>query len=345
MNIAAPIKYRDNVIDIVRGLAIIIMVGANMAPILAPPHPLFFRLYSSMAAPIFITLAGMSVPLCLSTNNPCYTFVHFLKRGGTLLLAGVFVDIAAWGIWPFTTVDVLYLIGTSLPLAYLVAKSPTYIPSFLGLLILLVTPLLQYSMGYTSYPTEFYFDGSVSNIKDQTSILNHWIIDGWFPLFPWLGYVCIGVTLGKLRWPEKGKVTKFTSLKFSIITLITLILGSVLWYYMPGNLYEREGYSEMFYPVTYGFMLVSLSTVVALIIILDFSRNFVAFKPLEKFGKNSLFVYILHCIILGHVIDALFKSLPGMHYLLVYAGFIVVLFGSLYLWERWLFGSVRQEHI
>ena len=46
-------------IDLLRGLAIVMMVAANAAAvILRGPHPFGFRLFGSFAAPIFVTLAG-----------------------------------------------------------------------------------------------------------------------------------------------------------------------------------------------------------------------------------------------------------------------------------------------
>jgi uncharacterized membrane protein len=44
---------------------------------------------------------------------------HFLTRGASILLVGVLIDVFIWGIIPFMTMDVLYLVGFSLPIAYL----------------------------------------------------------------------------------------------------------------------------------------------------------------------------------------------------------------------------------
>ncbi len=45
---------RDKKIDILRGLAIFTMIAANISPyVLIEPHPFWFRLYGSFAAPLF----------------------------------------------------------------------------------------------------------------------------------------------------------------------------------------------------------------------------------------------------------------------------------------------------
>jgi len=337
MNTDTQSRFRDNSVDILRGIAIFIMVGANMSPLMVEPHPIFYRIYSSMAAPLFITLVGMSVALCLSSAKPGYTLMHFLKRGFVVLLAGVFVDIAAWGGRPFTTTDVLYLIGISMPLIYLAAKLPRNYILSLAMLIFIITPVLQYFFGYTKYPTEFKLDGSVTlPIEHQTSILNHYMIDGWFPFFPWLGYIIIGLILGKIRWPGGGRINDFSGNQFIWSTLMSIIVGSMLCYFAPGDLYIREGYSEMFYPVTYGFIIVSLSLVVVLLMIVDRYKYLAIFKVFEKLGRNSLFLYIVHCIILGRILGKIFKQIMLEEYLLIYAGFLFVLLGCAYLREWFL---------
>src|SRR5262245_51031015 len=53
---------RDPSIDVLRGLAVFMMVAANLAAsALEGPHPLWFRLYGSFAAPLFVLLSGMMV--------------------------------------------------------------------------------------------------------------------------------------------------------------------------------------------------------------------------------------------------------------------------------------------
>src|SRR5260370_22227198 len=50
---------RDVTIDVLRGLAIVTMVAANLAAsALAKPHPFWFRLYGSFATPPVVRFAG-----------------------------------------------------------------------------------------------------------------------------------------------------------------------------------------------------------------------------------------------------------------------------------------------
>jgi uncharacterized membrane protein len=68
---------RDISIDITRGMAIFMMIAANMLPyLLATPVPVFVRIYATCAAPIFVTIAGMMVAL----TREKHPFKYFLDR-------------------------------------------------------------------------------------------------------------------------------------------------------------------------------------------------------------------------------------------------------------------------
>src|SRR5690348_8983460 len=85
-------KYRIPWIDVLRGLAIVFMVPANFSPLWCQPHPLWFRIATSYAAPIFIMLSTGMVIL----NAHKYNFTYYLHRGLIILGCAVFVDISVW---------------------------------------------------------------------------------------------------------------------------------------------------------------------------------------------------------------------------------------------------------
>ena len=58
------VPFRDLSVDLLRGLAIAVMVAANLVPfLLVPPAPFWLRVIASVAAPLFIFLSGMMVAL------------------------------------------------------------------------------------------------------------------------------------------------------------------------------------------------------------------------------------------------------------------------------------------
>src|SRR5690348_14586930 len=103
---------RDTTIDAVRGMAVFGMVCPNMIALLdgAAPYPL--RVYGSFAAPFFVALAGMMVSV--TSGQKHYDYGHYVRRALMLLVTGGLVDIAVNRYVPFLTMDVLYLVGTSM---------------------------------------------------------------------------------------------------------------------------------------------------------------------------------------------------------------------------------------
>ncbi len=311
---------RDISIDILRGLAIFTMVAANMAPyVLIEPHPFWFRFYGSFAAPLFILISGMMVALTTLTKG--HDFKYFLVRGILIVTVGALIDVLMWNFYPFTTVDVLYLIGVSLPIAHLFLRLNNSYQWLIVIIIFLFTPVLQNVLGYTDYPTEFYLTGEQTIVvENQTSILNHWLVDGWFPLFPWLGFSLLGVILANLRWKYK----KFEE-NIIILGISILILGSIIWYFFPGKFLTRAGYSELFYPPTIGYIISAIGLILTLFYIVDYKPTIVIYKPLQILGESALFMYILH-LLLGKYIIALVWSKENLQtFLLIYIGLSIFL--------------------
>ena len=320
-------KYRDAAIDIVRGVAIFTMVCANLGPLLAEPHSWFFRFYGTFAAPIFVTVAGMMVGYTALKKGEGHDLNYFLKRGLFLIGVGVFIDLFAWGIIPFMTMDVLYLIGIALPLSYLALRLSPPVSVVLTLLSFLITPLLQQRLGYTPYPTEMYFDGSLTEtLPNQTNLLNHWIVDGWFPLFPWLAYAFTGTLLARWRW-RGPKYQKFNQGRVIVGSLALIIWGSATMYLFPGQLYDRDGYSELFYPPTLGFVILSLGVIVVVLAVADQTASWRGWEPWRLLGEASLLMYTLHSFIIGWVLLPHIHDLTGFQLAGIYAALILILMG------------------
>lgn len=310
------VHNRDITIDILRGLAIFTMVAANMAAeVLAEPHPFWFRFYGTFAAPLFILISGMMVAFTTQTKG--HTLKYFLVRGMMIIIAGVLVDMLIWRVYPFMTVDVLYLIGLSIPLAYLFLHLNTLSRWVLVISIFVVTPILQNVLGYTDYPTEFYLWGEPTAIvANQTNIFNHWVIDGWFPIFPWLGFSLLGVNLALLRW--KSQSDSFGKNITFLIGICILIFGSIIWRFYPGSLLTREGYSELFYPPTIGYVMSAVGMIVVLFSIVDWRPSVILYKPLQALGKSALFIYILHLALIEYIIAPLWSEQTFQSFLLIY---------------------------
>lgn len=327
---------RDKTIDILRGLAIFTMVAANMAgPVLVEPHPFLFRFYGSFAAPLFILISGMMVALTTQTKG--HNLKYFLVRGMLVIAVGALIDVLIWKIYPFTTVDVLYLIGISLPLAYLFLRLNTPSQCLIVISIFFFTPFLQNIFGYADYPTEFFFPSGVLTIiiENQTNILNHWLVDGWFPIFPWLGFSLLGVILANLRLKYKT----FGGSVFFLTGIFFLVSGSVIWYFYPGKFLTRAGYSEVFYPPTLGYIISAVGLIVLLFFIVDYKHSVIIYNPLQALGESALFMYILHLSLIEYVIVPIWSKVNFQTFLLFYIALslllILIAYGLRFFKVKW----------
>lgn len=323
---AQNLPARDRGVDTLRGLAIILMVAANAAPgTLVEPYPLWYKIVSSLAAPLFVTISGLMV--CYTASTRGCPFRHYLVRGGLILLAAVLLDLLVWLMVPGTSCDVLYLIGLSLPLAYLAARAGGWGPWLLAALVFVATPFMQGWLGYCDYPVELYFFEE-STLADciPCAILTHYVVDGWFPLFPWLGFVFVGAGLAGVcalglqkRW------------WFALAGLVLLVAGSALWIHSPGAMLSRDGYAELFYPAPAGFM----PAVTGFIFLAFWVVSVVSLPrwldPVWALGEVSITIYVLHLALIGYVVEKYFEPAGmgslGVHYTWIMALMLAAAYG------------------
>lgn len=295
-------QERDKRIDILRGLAIFTMIAANMAAhSLNEPHSFGFRLYGSIAAPLFIFISGMMVSFTCVIKN--HNLNYYLKRAFIILIIASAMDTFLWTVLPFTTFDVLYVIAFSAPLIYFYIKLKRLIKIAILLVLIGMTPVLQHFFGYQEYPVEIYLDSKES--LNTVSTLNVWrqlFIDGWFPVFPWLGVAFFGAYIGTIKW----SVTAEKLNKIILILGCCLMLpGIFIWLLQSPELLIREGYSELFYPPTVPYILTFSGLILILMRVLSEMKELRFLGFLSIYGKSSLFVYIMHTVLIVFVFNQL----------------------------------------
>jgi len=341
MTIAGKLKsipFRDVPVDVLRGLAITIMVGANLIPyLLISPAPFWLRLISSIAAPLFIFLSGMMV--ALSCRIKRHTFSYFLVRGGFVVVIAALLDLLANGIIPFMSVDVLYLIGFSLPVAFLFLSLSLRTRMAVFASILVATPLLQGIFGYSPLPINMSISALLGGaaLPPLSAIISHGFIDGWFPLIPWLGIALLGAQAGTFRW-QGNTIVSFANRKLMLLASGILVLGAIFWFFVPGPLLTRLGYVELFYPPTVEFLFFITGVIFCLFVAADLLPVTKAiFDPIRAMGECSLAIYILHIVIIELFIEPLQINVPLGFFLADYLIFLcgMILFAYLIRWIRY----------
>jgi len=316
-------RARDLSADVIRGIAVFTMFAANFAAVvLLEPHPFWLRVYGTFAASLFVMVSGMMVTATARERG--YGLVHYLRRGGLVLAIAALVDMLIWGYYPFWTFDVLYVIGLGLPAAYLHGKLPTAARWAVPIVIIGATPLLQDLLGYTAYPQEIYFSGEEPVETDiPTGVINHLLVDGWFPLFPWLGLMILGTLLGDLR----RHIGSFANARGLGAGIALLVIGIAIWMHEPGRLLVRDGYSELFYEPTIGYAVTAIGVYMVLFGLVDVRPGLPALVPLRLFGETALLMYILHLWILSYILASLFAEQQAtlMPFLGIYLGLSLAL--------------------
>jgi len=284
-------------IDVLRGIAILLMIPANFAPYLAEPHAVWYRIAGSFAAPMFITLSAGMVALQRGKRS----FGYYAKRGGCVILIGALIDWLLTGILPFTSFDVLYVIGFSLPLAYLVRNWRVRRLWLMTAAIFLATVLLQRTVGYHESVYQIYF-GDLE-WPEIGRLLQSLFVDGWFPLFPWIGFAFLGVGLFRIAIIDVSH--KIVLRKLAPLGLALAAIGcGLVFIEIPGIesfasgyvLETRNGYSDIFYPATLGYLTLAAGVVLMVAALLQRVPERPATQLLAYLGQYSMLIYVLHSL-------------------------------------------------
>jgi uncharacterized membrane protein len=158
---------------------------------------------------------------------------------------------------------------------------------------------------YCDYPSEYDLqgwllteldmpDGRLVVLGNQTSVPNHWLVDGWFPIFPWLGFSILGVAAAGLRW-RGGDFHRF-GLRSGLLPAALLLAAGVLLGWLTNDyvLTPRRLYAGAFNPPGYGYLLGSIGATALGLFLVDLRPGFAAFRPLAVLGRHSLLVYLVH---------------------------------------------------
>jgi len=176
-------------------------------------------------------------------------------------------------------------------------------------------------------------------VQRVPEILRYWVVDGWFPIFPWLVFSFLGVQLAQWRW-KCGRHALGSPASFGMGAAL-FAAGAMAFFFIPSATLTRLGYSELFYPPTPGFILSAIGLIIILFPLVDAVRGFVLLDLLRVLGETSLFLYIVHLAVIEYLLIPLFSedkfSISGFMgvYALFTAFLILLSYGVRYVKRVW----------
>ncbi|MEX0917006.1 MAG: heparan-alpha-glucosaminide N-acetyltransferase domain-containing protein [Candidatus Paceibacterota bacterium] len=322
----AIVHNRDATVDILRGFAIAVMIGVHVYEYLFyNPYAIsLFSFYYPHIAYLFLFITGAMVALSAFKKNR--TFSHYLKRGVAILLMAVFLDVAVYQIQPFITFDILYVIGFSMPLAFLFLYLPRFIQLSLVLFIFLATPIFYGMFGYPTETSLLLIEKSGFQDIGLIGVLKNAFFTGWFPLFPWLGFVLLGAIFGDLRWRCKHFLCQ-SNRALLFLGMLLMAVGSVPLYFA---FLKGSGFTLFPGILGYvGFVVFATGFSATLFSIVQHTwRTFVGYQPFAWLGKVALLTYIGHLALLEVISFYVWRELGALQtvvgYTLLVATFVLL---------------------
>ena len=352
INTPATVRARIAVIDVLRGLVMLIMlfdhvretvflhqqVSDPMDAASVDPALFFTRLAAHVCAPMFVFLTGLSAWLYAHPAAGPRSAAGFLFKRGLLLvvLELVFVNFAWSGAFPPAVLylQVIWVIGLAMMALAVLHKLPLKVLAVLGVAIIAGQHL------FTWLHAE---EGSVGYYLLTVLLQRGYLVaDGAmkikvsYPLLPWIGVIVLGYAAGPLyarsRSPE-GRRHLLLALGTGSLLLLAVLRGFNLYGetlpWVAGDTAVRTVMSVLNftkYPPSLDFLLFTLGLGLLGMAWLESVDNWFT-RACATFGGAPMFYYLLHLyllLLIGTTLTAVLGANHGNRY------------GVEHIWQVWL---------
>lgn len=342
----APVTGRLSHIDALRGIAVILMIQQHMlawlwnAPRLTFPdlvraYPLSMgmNLLGNLAAPLFITLAGMGAGLFLDRSGARGRTL--VMRGACIILLGLALNLLApyWfnpGTW-----YVLHLIGLCLMISPALVRSPSLLLGALCMGSFVATPLVQTWLSTPIYLPEV----RLNDTSFPGGVVRLAMAEGHFPVLPWMALFILGIIAHRLAKPEKPAcaLAPAAGLIAAGATLALLYRhGYAFATY--GPLYRAFVFAPYFFPPHPPLMLVLAGMALFCVITTGHAGRKVSgiiTRFFSRFGRASLTLFFAHVVLIntfGHAVG-FYRSLSPASTWIVILFFLLLSGAVLIPWD------------
>ena len=323
---------RTQTADLLKGIAVILMIQVHIIELFAN-HTIFNSDYGKLllflggplVAPIFSILFGYFIASSKKTT------VQLVLRGLKIIVLGMCLNIGLnlnliisvsrnvfqVDLLPYIFgVDILLFAGNSIILIAIFRKSLN--KNVLVMIAAAITSailgrvLLSYIPSTTSfkYLTAFFYGST------------EW---SYFPLFPWLAYPLIGMSLYKIKQMYQPNFLETTKARWAFGFLFIVFLVFTLPYAITtaSDLQKYYHHGIRFFSwlilffMFYVFFINEMEKCIGNIFLL---------KYIKWLGKNVTLIYIIQWVIIGNIATEIYKTISSPVYLVI--SFILILFAS-----------------
>ncbi len=340
-----PKSRRRFALDALRGIAVFLMIeqhvgiwvwrGADPGKHVTDyPVLMGFNALGGMAAPLFVTLAGIGSALFVAAGRPkCDSTM--LRRGLVLMLFGVVLNLLSPSWFSIGSWFVLHMMGFAMALTPVWRRIPNQ-GLLLGAVFVLVATVLVRDWLQTPLPLD---NPRMRDMSLGGGPLRLALAEGQFPILPWLTFYLAGFVAG--RWLSAERVGRV-----ALLGLVFIAFGG------GGHLLLRQGLlpaSELttiafelhlgFFPASpaiVGLLLGGALLLIAGVSTFEARRSIAASNPLVTLGRISLTLLLIHVPLFRDLSRpiGLWRGLDSTWALITVFGFFGVALLAAWRWQR-----------
>lgn len=342
--VSAPEKPRRLfALDALRGIAVFLMIEQHVGIWLwQGPGPgehqldypvlVGFNALGGMAAPLFVSLAGVGSALFVAAGRP-HTDVTLVRRGLVLMLFGLALNFMtpswfSWGSW-----FVLHMMGFAMALAPAWRRMPTPV-LLLGCACVLVSTVAVQLWLHTPIPLH---NPRMRDIGLPGGPLRLALAEGQFPILPWLTFYLAGFCAGRFIKAKRFGSIALMGVGFAVVGgggHLLLMAGIT-------NRWIQRGFELHlgFYPASVaivGLLLGGALLLIAFVAWLETRRPIAESHPLVTLGRISLTLLMLHVVLFREWSRPIhwWRNLSSNVTLAVIFGFVIVAVLASRPWQR-----------
>lgn len=288
-------------IDALRGLAVLLMITQHVTYWLCglPSGNWLVRATGAMgglAAPIFVTLAGVGATLTAERHTGCDRLL--VIRGGMVIGFGFLLNVLTPHWFSPQSWYVLHMIGTALVMAPLLRRATN--PVLLGAMVVVIVATILIQTGLETPPK--LYNRHMAVPTKPGGIFRFALAEGFFPIFPWIAFFMAGMLAG--RWLLAGRPARLWQLGAGMLAALATLLGvyATGWQAIRTIAWIRFfKWFPSFYPALTPITLFLIAAALLLLYAFASLNRSIALRPsnaLVCLGRASLTILIVHVAVI-----------------------------------------------